>query len=476
MKRDVVRDFLNLPGIVGIALVDGRSRPFFFGIDQTLNFQQKEALAQGIQQVIETTPSNFEFFEFQFSGHQVYIYKLEHGIILLVLTNEQLVYSSYSPLVSQLKRDLQDDLSNAIANFRLVAGNVTLSSQSYWRRQSETSTSTLSTGLSASSEDTSKTSPGSKTTPSSEMPASASSETSNRERNGRDWGVSPPSSSSGGSNQRRVNQNPTLPASQQPQKFQSSEAQPSVPAKPATTPQPSDLPRSPSKSSAAANAKGATNANAAHAAQAPANLEKTARAPDTQPTKASTESPSGTTTNRPRNNRSQTSSTQPPTSHSPVSSQFSYSPVSSENSTPAPQKPADQDRPVAKSGNTDEAQGTSDRPVTLKEILEALNQLSRLTTRYLGTTIVANYWKSSRPPVEWLANFEVDRSGTISFAGPMTPGKSMVLSSAQHQLLRDWVAAFVQRCSRVIRDFSKIIRKMELNPRQRSLLLPSDSP
>ncbi|HEY9816238.1 MAG TPA: hypothetical protein V6D20_10635, partial [Candidatus Obscuribacterales bacterium] len=88
MQREVVQDFLNLPGIEGVALVDGRSRPYFCGVDQTLNFQQKEALAQGIQQVVETTPPDFEFFEFQFTGHQVYIYKLDHGVILLVLTSD----------------------------------------------------------------------------------------------------------------------------------------------------------------------------------------------------------------------------------------------------------------------------------------------------------------------------------------------------------------------------------------------------
>lgn len=55
MKQEVVQNFLDLPGIMGVALMDGRSRPFFCGIDQFLNFQQKEALAQGIRQVIETT-------------------------------------------------------------------------------------------------------------------------------------------------------------------------------------------------------------------------------------------------------------------------------------------------------------------------------------------------------------------------------------------------------------------------------------
>lgn len=139
MQREVVQDFLNLPGIEGVALVDGRSRPYFCGVDQTLNFQQKEALAQGIQQVVETTPPDFEFFEFQFTGHQVYIYKLDHGVILLVLTSDHLIYPSYVRAVEKLKLELQDDITNAIATFRLLAGNITLSGHHYWKRDGSSS-------------------------------------------------------------------------------------------------------------------------------------------------------------------------------------------------------------------------------------------------------------------------------------------------------------------------------------------------
>jgi hypothetical protein len=136
MRREVVRNFLNLPGIAGVALIDGRSRPYFCGVDQALNFQQKEALAQGIQQIIETTPPNFQWFEFQFAGYQVYIYKLDHGVILLVLTSSQLIGQDYFEAVKQLQRELSTDSANAVATFRLLVGNITLSDQSYWKSRS----------------------------------------------------------------------------------------------------------------------------------------------------------------------------------------------------------------------------------------------------------------------------------------------------------------------------------------------------
>lgn len=136
MKREVVQNFLNLPGITGLALMDGRSRPYFCGMDRSLNFQQKEALAQGIQQVIETTPADFDFFQFQFSGHQVYIYKLHHGMILLVLTIDTLPRSAYAEVVERLKAELQQDITNTIATFRLLAGSTTLPGQNYWKQDS----------------------------------------------------------------------------------------------------------------------------------------------------------------------------------------------------------------------------------------------------------------------------------------------------------------------------------------------------
>jgi hypothetical protein len=302
MKREVVQDFLNLPGITGVALMDGRSRPCFYGIDRMLNFQQKEALAQGIQQVVETTPPGFEFFEFQFTGHQVYIYKLEHGIILLVLTNGELVYADYSKLVDQLKLGLKEDAANAIATFWLLAGNITLSNQNYWKHRTEV-------------DSTAK--------PNNSYPSANPSQF-----------------------------NPTLDNPIQPRSTVSD-----------------------------------------------------------------------------RNGNSPL-----PTPHSPL---------------PTPHSQTD---------------------VSIKELLLALNYLSQFTIQYLGTTVVTNYWKSTRPPIDWLNNFQIDRSAQITLSGDSSNSPEF-LTAEQHQWVRDWTAAFIQRCSKVIRDFLTIIEQRALDERQKSFLL-----
>lgn len=127
MKRQVIQNFLNLPGLAGVALIDGRNRPFFFGPAIQLNTPQQDALSQGIQQVIETIPAGFDTFSFRFTNQLVHIYKLDQGVILLVLMADQTPLPIYRPALHQLKLTLMEEPHNVVPTFRLLAGCVTLS-------------------------------------------------------------------------------------------------------------------------------------------------------------------------------------------------------------------------------------------------------------------------------------------------------------------------------------------------------------
>lgn len=128
MKRQVIQNVLNLPGISGMALIDGRNRPFFFGPDISLNSHQQDALAQGIQQVVDTTPAHFDTFSFRFANQLTHIYKLDQGLILLVLVTDQMPLADYRTAIGQLKATLIEAPHNAVPTFRLLAGCVTLGS------------------------------------------------------------------------------------------------------------------------------------------------------------------------------------------------------------------------------------------------------------------------------------------------------------------------------------------------------------
>lgn len=301
MKREVIQDFLNLPGIAGVALMDGRSRPYFCGIDQALNFQQKEALAQGILQVVETIPDSFDVFEFQFAEHQVRLYRLDRGMVLLVLTHQRLVRADYLSLITQLKAVLKEDIPNAIATFRLLAGNVTLTGLHY-RKQS---------------------------------------------------------------------------------------------AAPATTP------------------------NATTALQSEKPLAARPLVEDT-----------------------------PPADSSPA-------PFLPEPSLPEPSPHS------AKTPDT----------ATVFEAIAALNHLSQFTTQYLGTHVIANYWKATRPPSDWLATVQVDRTAQFTVIGSPPQAAKAPLTTPERQWLQEWVTAFIKRCSQVMRDFPAIVEQKALNDQQKALLL-----
>ncbi|MBW4583592.1 MAG: hypothetical protein KME42_28870 [Tildeniella nuda ZEHNDER 1965/U140] len=287
MKREVIQDFLNLPGIAGVALMDGRSRPYFCGVDQTLNFQQKEALAQGLLQVIETIPDGFDAFEFQFAEHQVHLYKLDRGMVLLVLTCPSLVYADYLGSIKQLRVVLQEDSPNAIATFRLIAGNITLTGLTYRKHTADPATLADSIVTTDAQDDRSE----------------------------------PP-------------------------------------------PCPDPLPES-----------------AARVLSSPAD------------------------------------------------------------------------------------------PPTLKAAIAALNHLSQFTTQYLGTHVITNYWKATRPSADCLTNIQVDRSAQFSFAGALPQGTLTPLTPEEQQWLQAWVSAFIKRCAQVIRDFPVIVDQKALNDQQKALLL-----
>ena len=53
MKSQLIEDFLNLPGIEGIALIDGHTRAYVHGLPPGNEVAQQQ-LTEGIQQILET--------------------------------------------------------------------------------------------------------------------------------------------------------------------------------------------------------------------------------------------------------------------------------------------------------------------------------------------------------------------------------------------------------------------------------------
>lgn len=347
MKQGDIQDFLNVPGIVGLALMDGLTSPYFHGFDGTCDATQQSAIAQSIQQVLETTPEGFNSFEFQFDHCRVYLYKLNRGMTLLVLTSNQLPTSAYTQVIRRLLIELQIDQADPIAALRSLAAGLPLAPQTL----SQTLTSAISPVIQAIEQ----------------------------------ISVHAPHA-------------PHAPELSSPQRSEQLPPQTQPPTQ--------------------------------------RRLEKISKRP-----------------------------TEPGRKQAPYQ-QSSYS--QSSHSQSSHSKPSDAKyRQVLPSAPMDRQ--IASRSVNLKDVLAAINALSQLTAKYLGTLMVANYWKATRPAEAWLNHFQVERSAQLTFT-VQTPSERLPrLTPEQHQCLQSWVAAFVEQCSKVMRNFTKLVQEA-LDEQHRALL------
>lgn len=97
---------------------------------------------------------------------------------------------------------------------------------------------------------------------------------------------------------------------------------------------------------------------------------------------------------------------------------------------------------------------TTDPGVTadLTEVVAAMNSLSQMTIRYLGTPLVANHWRTLQEPQ--LSKFSIGNDGKISAAGAESQ-----LSPEQLSAIRHWALRFHQRCTRIIRDYDGLVEQ-----------------
>lgn len=113
------------------------------------------------------------------------------------------------------------------------------------------------------------------------------------------------------------------------------------------------------------------------------------------------------------------------------------------------------------------SQFTIEIKVTAEELLNALNQLSKFISKYIGFKITANYLELTCPQFEWLNNFQINHSAKITFSSMGTKP----ISALQHQWVKQWVAAFIKRCTQFLKDLPTLIEQKALDESQKEILL-----
>jgi len=105
--------------------------------------------------------------------------------------------------------------------------------------------------------------------------------------------------------------------------------------------------------------------------------------------------------------------------------------------------------------------------VKIEDLVNALNQISKYSSNYLGPTLTVNNWQSNRPDADWLNGFQVNRAAKFTFSGNATQVEDFL----QLRSLQNWVNAFIAQNSKVIRDFATTVEQNKIGVVNEGLLL-----
>ncbi len=97
------------------------------------------------------------------------------------------------------------------------------------------------------------------------------------------------------------------------------------------------------------------------------------------------------------------------------------------------------------------------RKITIEDLVNNFQEIANLVSNYLGPSITTKYLDSSRPNVDWLNNFVIERA-RIKFNGL----SSTKLTSMQVKWLEKWQIAFIRTCSYIVQDLPDLIQEKKL--------------
>ena len=91
--------------------------------------------------------------------------------------------------------------------------------------------------------------------------------------------------------------------------------------------------------------------------------------------------------------------------------------------------------------------------IAINGLLSKFNHIYSYSYKYLGKTLSARYFDSSRPEFKWLNQFKISKSNKIHFVG-IVPS---FINPEQLELFQQWIESFTKSCSLIIKDFKELI-------------------
>ena len=89
----------------------------------------------------------------------------------------------------------------------------------------------------------------------------------------------------------------------------------------------------------------------------------------------------------------------------------------------------------------------------IEDLLTQFNHLCKCSNKYLGNAMTTKYFTSSRPDYDWLNKFAIDNNSQIICEENITAS----VTSERIKLFHQWLDAFFNSCSSIIKGFEKLI-------------------
>jgi hypothetical protein len=116
MHQDIIQNFLTLPEVIGVALMQGRVIPYFFVKDQVVSPERKIELVRQIRKSALESSQFSDFTQFRIDEYIASTYRLNNFISLLVISNKESI-SVESIAKKILQSSLKDDIDATLKIF-----------------------------------------------------------------------------------------------------------------------------------------------------------------------------------------------------------------------------------------------------------------------------------------------------------------------------------------------------------------------
>ncbi len=114
LPTEIIRDFLTVPGIAGIALIDGYPTPRLYSADPTLEIHQPKVFLANVTQILRTLTPQVQQLDCFFSTYRLYIRRMGLGFTVAVLTRRDVKWRNSSEDIRPFCQAVQSHLKASI--------------------------------------------------------------------------------------------------------------------------------------------------------------------------------------------------------------------------------------------------------------------------------------------------------------------------------------------------------------------------